>query len=279
MERWSPRIDEYFKKKLFAAPHFFDFSNEVAQGGDTVHIPKIADSFSGTAITQTTGVVTKTALQDTSTTLLIDKWYASRVRITDFQLAQVAASYKLKNAYARAMTQDLGEVFDRQLLAEAGSLSPSVNDTTSALCATDLQGAIRLTESYYCPKEDLVWFLTPKAYWNEIMLNDKYSDKSKFGASILKDGVQDILYGIPVKITDQLPLYTATSAKRIGLLTASNALCYAFGNLPGGTASGVRMTEVPNAGGEMRTEITADIAYGVKLMNSYHGVKIYSTGS
>ena len=35
-ERWSPRIDEYFKKKLFAAPHFFDFSNEVAQGGDTV---------------------------------------------------------------------------------------------------------------------------------------------------------------------------------------------------------------------------------------------------
>ena len=36
LEVWSPRIDEYFKKKLHAAPHFMDFSNEVAQGGDTV---------------------------------------------------------------------------------------------------------------------------------------------------------------------------------------------------------------------------------------------------
>ena len=201
------------------------------------------------------------------------------MRITDFQAAQVAASYKLKDAYARAMAQDLGEIFDRQLLAEGLNLSPSVNDTTTSLCATDLQGAIRLTESYYCPKEDLIWYFTPKAYWNEIMLNDKYSDKSKFGASVLKDGTQDVLYGIPVVITDQLPLYTATSAKRIGLLVAKNALCYAFGNLPGGTPSGVRVTEIPHAGGELRTEVTADIAYGVKIMNSYHGVKIYSTGS
>ena len=35
-EVWSPRVDEYFKKKLHAAKHFFNFSNEVAQGGDTV---------------------------------------------------------------------------------------------------------------------------------------------------------------------------------------------------------------------------------------------------
>jgi len=201
------------------------------------------------------------------------------VRITDFQLAQVAASYNLKDAYARAMAQDLGEIFDRQLLGQASSLSPYVNDTITALCATDLQGAIRLTESYYIPKDNLVWFFTPKAYWNEIMLNDKYSDMSKFGASILKDGTQDLLYGIPVVITDQLPLYSATSAKRINLLVAKNALCYAFCNLPGGVPSGVRITEVPNAGGEMRTEITADIGYGVKIMNAYHGVKIYSTGS
>ena len=194
---------------------------------------------------------------------------------------QVAASYKLKDAYARAMAQDLGEIFDRQLLALGDDLNPNadINDTTTALCATDLQGAIRLTESFYVPKEDLVWFLTPKAYWNEIMLNDKYSDKSKFGASILKEGFQDLLYGIPVKITDQLPLYTATSAKRINLLVGHTALCYAFGNLPGGTASGVRLTEIQNAGAEMRTEVTADIAYGVKLMNEYHGCAILSTGS
>lgn len=278
-EVWSPRIDEYFKKKLVAGKHFLNFSNEVAQGGDTVHIPKIADSFAGTAIAQTTGAVTKTVLQDTSTTLLINKWYASRMRITNFQLAQVAASYNLKDAYARAMAQDLREIFDRQLLAEASNLSPSVNDTTTTIVATDLQEAIRLTESFYIPKEDLVWFFPPNIYWNQIMLNDKYSDKSKFGESILLEGFQDLLYGIPVVITDQVPLFSATSAKRIGLLVAKNALCYAFCNLPNGVPSGIGLTEIPNAGGEMRTEITADIGYGVKIMNYYHGVKIYASST
>lgn len=276
MDIWDSRVDRYFKMALKAAPHFYNVSNLVAPGAKSVYIPKVGDNFSATAIGATSGEVENTAVNDTATHVELNRWLGSKIRIMDFDFAKVAGSYDLKNEYALAMAQAVAQQADKELLANISSVSRSVNDTTTALLATDLEDAMAITQSYYCPKEQLTWFFTPKCFWNEIMNISKYYNQYQFGKAVTPSGELNTLYGIPVVITNNLPLGGAT--KKIGFLGTPNSVAFAFANLSGGTSGGIRVTEAYHPGGHLRTDITTDIAFGNTIMNAYHGVMIDSTG-
>jgi len=171
---WDPRIDTYFKMALVAAPHFYNVSSLVVPGALTVRIPKIGDNFSATAVTASTGAITNTSVSDTATTVTLNRWLASKVRFTDFEIATISRSYDLRNEYAKAMAQAVAQQADKELLALVKSVSRSVNDTTTALGSADLEAALAIAESYYCPRKDLTWFLTPKCFWGELMAVQKY---------------------------------------------------------------------------------------------------------
>lgn len=273
---WDARVDRYFKMALKAAPHFYNVSSLVSPGAKSVYIPKVGDNFSATAIGSTTGEVSNTAVADTATQVSLNRWLGSKVRILDFDLAKVASSYDLKNEYALAMAQAVAQQADKELLSNISSIARTVNDTTTALAAVDLEDALAIAESYYCPKEQLTWFFTPKCFWNEIMNIAKYYNQYQFGKAVTPSGVLNTLYGIPVVISNNLPLTGAT--KKIGFLGTPNSIAFAFANLEGGTSGGVRLTEAFHPGGHLRTDVTVDIAFGNVLMNAYHGVQILSTG-
>jgi len=171
---WDSRIDAYFKMALVAAPHFYNVSDLVVPGALTVRIPKIADSFSATAVGSTTGAITNTAVSDTATTLTLNRWLAAKIRFTDFEIATISRSYNLRDEYAKAMAQKVAQQADKELLALIKGVSRSVNDTTTALGSADLEAAIAIAESYYCPRQALTWFFTPKAFWGELMAVQKY---------------------------------------------------------------------------------------------------------
>jgi len=276
---WDPRVDQYFKMALKAAPHFYNASDLVAPGGLTVRIPRVGDNFSATAVGSTTGEVTNTAVADTATTVTLNRWLASKIRITDFEMGTVGRSYNLRDEYAKAMGQAVAQQADKEILANITSASRTVNDTTSALVSTDLEEALAIVESYYCPLDKLTWFFTPKAWYGEIIAVQKYYDASQFGKATTEKGIIPTLYGIPVVITNNLPVYTAASTKKINYLGTSDSIAFAFANLPGGVQGGVRLTEAYHPGGHLRTDVTCDIAFGDQTMNSYRGVEIYSTGS
>ena len=128
-ELWSPFVSVYFRKKLGATKHFRDFSEEFKGGGDRTSIPTVGDSFSATAITTTSGDVSTRIISDTAVVLEINKWYGDVLLISDFQKAQVSASYRLKETYAMAMGERLARKLDTDLLALGSSLNPKVGDS------------------------------------------------------------------------------------------------------------------------------------------------------
>ena len=109
------------------------------------------------------------------------------------------------------------------------------------------------------------------------MAVQKLYDASQFGTPSLIKGTHDSLYGVPVVVTSQVVASNASieGGAHRNLLIHNRAFCYAIGNLPNGTPSGVRMQSVPAEA--LRQHYVADIMYGVKkLGNSYRGVRLIS---
>lgn len=272
-EIWSPRVNMFFKAKLVAARFFQDYSADVADGGDTVHIPNIANSFTAASIDTTNGDVTSTDVSDTNTNLTINSWQGVAYDLTDFQYAQVLKSYNIKNQYAQAMGYALAKKFDTDLLGQSSNITAGVGSSATALLSTTIEKAFGILESNSIPKEDCVLFVHPKTYWNRIMAISKYYDASQFGKPTVPAGAMDLLYGVPVVITTQVPAGTAgTEGGHRNLLVARSSLVYAMAKLPGADSNGVRIQEKPSE--SLKVRFIGDIAYGVGYLNANAGVRI-----
>jgi hypothetical protein len=275
---WGPRIDKFFKAKLEAAKFFMDFSDGFTEGGKSLHIPWQSE-YTATAITTTTGDLTGNLVTDTRTVLDIDKWYGTNRIFADFQAAQVSKNYRLKESFADAMGYALAAKLDTDILAlaTAANISRSVNASTAGLKSSDLESALGIIESYNIPRSECIFFFHPKAYYGEVLAVQKLYDASQFGAPSLTTGNRDSIYGVPVVVTTQVPASNASieGGAHRNLLIHNRAFCYAIGNLPGGSPSGVRMQTVPAEA--LRQHYVADIMYGVKkLGNGYRGVRLIS---
>ncbi len=276
-EIWSPRINWFFRAKLAAAPFFDDYSADVANGGDTVHIPNVTQSFSPSDIQTTNGTVTSTNLSDTNTNLSISTWKGVAYDLTDFQFAQILKSYNIKNAYAQAMGYALAQKFDSDLLGQGSNITAVVGDSATALLSTTVEKAFGILESNSIPKEECVFFMHPKFYWNSVMAISKYYDASQFGKPSVPQGAHDMLYGVPVVITSQVPAGTAgtegASAHR-NMIVHRSALVYALGKLPGAVSGGVRIQEKPSE--DLKVRFIGDIIYGVGYLNANAGVRVFA---
>ena len=276
-ELWSPFVSVYFKQKLGAANFFRDFTDEFKAGGDRTSIPTVGDSFSATAITVTTGDVSTRIISDTAVVLEIDSWYGDGMLFSDFQKAQVSASYRLKETYAQAMGERLARKLDTDLLALGTSLNPAVGDSATDVRVSTIEEAMSIADSYSLPHEDLVFFMHPTVYWNELRPDSRFSDASNFGVVTTPVGTVPTLFGIPIYITTQIPSGTANSeGGHRNMLVHKDAFVWALGNIPGAGMNGARVQEFPNVGGNLATKVVSDIMYGVKLLSAYYGVRIIS---
>lgn len=275
-EVWSPRINFFFKTKLVAAPFFADYSDDVASGGDIIHIPNVADSFTSITDIQTTnGSVTATNLSDTNTNLTVNKWKGVAYDLTDFQFAQIMKSFNVRNSYAVAMSHTLARQFDTDLLSNISSLDASVGATGTALLATSLEKAFGILESNSIPKEESVMFIHPKVYWTNLMAIQKFYDASQFGKPVVPKGAHDLLYGVPVVITTQVP--AGSGGGYVSAIVHRRAFVYAYAQLPGGVQKGVRLSEKPSE--NLKVKLHADLAYGTATLNSNAGVQVIASGA
>lgn len=250
-------------------------------GGDRIHIPSISDSFSASTILATSGALVPTDVSDTRTTLTIDTWKGCSIAFSDFQAAQVANKYNLKDNYAREMGYKIAQTYDTSIIGLGSSLTPSVGDSATSVLATSLEKAMSILESRSVPTGECAWFFHPKPYWREVYSNQKLYDASQFGLAVTPYGSHSTLYGVPVVITAQIPNGTAGTEGDDGhrnMLVHPSAFAHARGNLPGTGAmpSGVRMTEL-NPGSALRKEYAVDLMYGVKILNANFGVRVISS--
>jgi len=293
---WSNDVNRFFHKKLACAPFFWDLSDQVAAGGKTIVIPSLTETFSAHSITTTTGAVTDITLSDTVQRLDIDKWYGASRIISDYMAAQVGAGYGSLPFYQEDLGYALASQFDTDIitLADAGGLADGIGTSTTYLGATAIETAVRLMASYSCPRQELQFFLHPTSYWGGPMKRSKFYDASQFGkmgsGAPLQSGVHDLLYGIPVMITENVlrdkqagqrgTAQIAKGGRASGynnFLAHKTAFAYAIGNLQGPKTAGARVKMIPQVGGDYATRITADIMYGVKRTNGTRFVTMKCT--
>lgn len=275
---WSPFIDRVFKTRLSAAKFFKDFSDGVTAGGKTLMIPSDAE-YTSANVTTTSGDITANLVTDTRSILDINTWkHVARI-FADYQAAQVGSQYRIKEVYAENMAHALAKAFEVDLfgLATAANISRVVNASTAGIKSSDLEAAIGIIESYNVPREECMFFLKPKVYFSEVLAVQKLYDASQFGKPSIIQGSHDQVYGVPISLSNNLLAPNASIEGGAGrnLLIHNRAWAYAFGNLPGGMASGVRLQEKQSE--NLRVTAVADIMYGVKkLGNSYRAVRIIS---
>ena len=162
---WSPRINYWLRKRLVATRVFADYSDEVANGGDTINIPSIADGFSATAITVTTGSVTGANISDTKSALSINTWVGNALVITDFQKAQVMKSYRLQEEYMQAQAYALAKTLDYAVIRLAASTTiTTVGNSSTALLATTIEKAMSILASRSVPLNECTFLMHPKTY-------------------------------------------------------------------------------------------------------------------
>lgn len=278
MDVWQPVIDRVFKTRLTAAKFFVDYSDAATEGGKSLIIPHDAE-YTPAAITTTSGDITANLVTDTRTILDINTWQGVARVFADYQIAQVAKQYRLKEVYAEQMAHGLAKKFETDLfgLATAANISRVVNASVAGVKSSDLESAIGIIESYNVPREECMFFLKPKAYFSEVLAVQKLYDASQFGRPSVIMGSHDQVYGVPVSLSNNLlaPNASIEGGGGRNLLIHHRAWAYAFGNLPGGTPSGVRLQEKGSE--NLRITVVGDIMYGVKkVFNSYRAVRIIS---
>jgi hypothetical protein len=283
---WSPRINFFLKNKLAAARAFSDYSEEVVEGGDRINIPNISDGFSSTAITTTTGAITGANISDTKSVLSVSSWQGNKLILTDFQVAQVKKSYRLKEEYMMAQSYALAKAFDSVLIRLGhNSAVTTVGNSATALLSTTIEKAMAILSSRGVVLNECSFLMHPQTYYRRILGVQKYYDASQFGKPSLPQGVIDYLYGVPVIVTQQITTATTASlsGQRAGtgwtnLLAHKSAIAYAFGNIPGmGFEGGIRLSERPSSGStgaNLAVEVIADHAYGTLLLNSSRMIRI-----
>lgn len=285
---WSPRINHWLKQRMVMSQICSDYSDEVTNGGDTINIPSIADGFSATAITVTTGSVTGTNISDTKSALSINTWFGNALIISDFQKAQVMKSYRLQGEYMQAQAYALAKSLDLAIYHLAASTTiTTCGNTSTALLATTIEKAMGIMSSRSVPLNECTFLMHPKTYYRRIFGVSKFYDASQYGKPTLPSGVIDYLYGVPVRVSEVVT--TTTLAGEAGSTTISGggyrnllihktAFAFAIGNIPGGNQiNGIRLTERENSsstGADLATKVIADVAYGVLLLNAKRVIKI-----
>jgi len=258
---WSPRINWYFKNKLQAKHVCTDYSSDL--NGNIVYVPKLSQGFTAAAIAATNGDVTATALSDTKSAITLNQWYGDAFRITKGQADRIGSQYNLVDAYMQTMAYNLADTFDTAVLANITSGTFSVGVTGTSIPSTTLEHAMQIANSQNMPFEDCAWLFSPNAYWKQLAGLQKYYDASIYGKMSIPEGFVNRLYGIPVLVSNNLPL-SATDTQNA--LIHKSAIGYIMAK--GGINLEYRDPEA------LRRTYFADIHYGHTLLHAGRIIKI-----
>lgn len=188
-------------------------------------------------------------------------------------MAQIASKYNVQKRYSEAIAISLAKVFDTALLEAArDGLILRVGDSGS-MTTTKCRDAAAIIDSYSIPRDSLLWIMGPKSYW-DLMRRTPIYDASVFGGgnAPMVTGKVGSLFGVPITLTTQVP-NQILGIKETNFLIHPRAMAYAFANIDG-TTSGVRIQLIKGDG--LYSRLVGDLAYGVKILDTTGGVKVYA---
>lgn len=199
-EVWRKEVIIATRKKLLAAKLFDRFDSLVKDGGDNIHLPKLAqlaarDKTAATAITYETNT-------ETEATIAIDQHKYAAVLIED--IAKVQSAVELRSKYTSEMGYALAKAIDTSLLG----LHASAANNVAAGAALD--DADILTAKGYLDAADVDrdgrFLLIHSEGENDLLTINKftaYDQTGKTGVAV-DDGRIASVYGMPVYVTNNI---------------------------------------------------------------------------
>lgn len=267
-EIWSPRMNQFYRANLKAAAFFEDWSEDVAGGGDVIHVPNITEM---TANNKSVGSeVTLSNPTETKIDLTINTHKHVAFVIEDAVASKIKSSYRAQETYAKNAAFTVAATLEDAIIALFNGFTQIVGDSSTALNDSNIRQAIAYLDVANVPSEDRVFFLHPNVIWKQLMGIDKFTlVQNTKGADPVVKGAVGMLYGIPVVASSRLAV---TTGHRDGALAHKSAIAYATANVAGGIDK-IRM-QTAYLLEYLGTLVVADIIFGVIENRDTSGVWI-----
>jgi hypothetical protein len=283
-EKWGQKINEYFKAALKMSKFFTDRSEEVADGGDTIHTPNITAM---SANDKTPGSqVTLNNSTENGVDLVISTHKEVSFLIEDKEVAQYKKSYTLQKTKAEQAGYEAAACLEVAIAKLFAGFSQSVGASTTSLADSEIRQAIAymfnanvtgLTQDG-TNAQDVRFFFHPNTFWLQVQAIDRF-------ALAVNSPVNDptgkvpmyALYGIPLDLSTNIQ-YVASTTGRENALAHRDAIHFAKAALPQTPYSvigteGVRV-QTSYVHEYLGWLTTADILFGVIENRDNAGIRI-----
>ena len=212
-EKWSRYVVQLLEANTVADKCFMDFSPEVMNEGDIIHVPE--NNIKQTAATFTEGNRLTDKLQaDTkgSVTITINQYKVNPFVVSDKLSKQSAYNEKAHNYKIAAFA--IKEIFDDYVLGLSSSFTvPDVNSGGSTITNKDITEAWTRLNANNVPAPERSWIFNPWAIKDLYDLTGNYFTSIDFTTykPLVNGQVPKLLLGSPVFISTNVPETTAGS--------------------------------------------------------------------
>jgi len=269
-EIWSSKVNDFYRAGLKCASFFEDWSEDVANGGDVIHVPNISEMTANnkTAATQ----VVLSAPTETKVDLTINTHKHVAFVIEDVVASKIKGSYNAQKKYAENAGFTVAATLEDAIIALFNGFSQTVGSSALALNDSNIRQAIAYLDVANVPAENRAFFLHPNVIWKQVMGIDRFTIlQNTNGADPVLKGQVGMLYGIPVIGTSRLGV---TLGHRNGALAHKSAIAFATANVAGGNTPGSVRLQTAYLLEYLGTLVVADIIFGVIENRDTSGVWI-----
>ena len=263
-EVWAADVMRHTRANLVMANLVRRFDSEVKNGGDIIHIPRLAevaarDKSAGSA-------VTFDAATENEYTITVNKHKYFAFTLED--IAKVQSRTDLREEYTSAAGYALSKAIDSDLTALQSGLSQSIT-AGAALEDSEVITAIEYLDIANAPRDNRSFVIHPEAM-SDLRGLDKFTRYDAVG----KDGVQDgrnnglvaNVYGVNVYMTTNVVETAGTPNLLKNLMFHKDFAGLALQQAP--------KVEAEYSVDQLGTKVAAHTIYGVSELRDDHGVVI-----
>jgi hypothetical protein len=264
-EIWSKRVQSAFETNTIAKGLCHDLTDLLsAQGGDVLHVPKLANRSATSRALSSFAEISPTAATEGEFTMDVQTWAVDDEFVSDSLPAQSKLfSYSQIDG---KMQQSIAEYFDTALWATytAFTTTKGVDDGATAASPDDIFDALEQLDTNKCPKSDRVIVLSPKTYWgfvknNVIPSGDYTSNMAKESGRIPQIG------GVTVMLSQNLP--TTANGSKVNLVLHKEGIAFAV-------AQQARV-QTEHYLARRGTIVAGDMIFGAKVFRAEAGIPVY----
>lgn len=262
-EVWAKEVQLAREDKLVMANRVDRFDLEFANGGDILHVPKIAN-LSAADISTSDGSLADSAPTETEVTLTVDKWKGIKIDIIDLVTAQ--SRYDLMAKYAEKMGFGLALAVDDDLMALYATLSQDVGTAGVDITDAVFRSGVQKLDEANAPMEDRHAVLHPEQK-NALLGIDKFVRYDALGSANsigIRKGDIGELYGVTTLVSTNVG---KTASERENIMWQKSAFALAM----------VKQVKIEKfARTKFSQTLGSSELYGVAEMRDDHALKLKS---